>query len=128
MRLLLDTHAFLWWLEGDRRMSRRARALVANDGNEVYLSAASVWEITTKARLGKLPGATVVAADVPAAMFRQGFSPLSITAAHAQRAGSLPGPHRDPFDRVLIAQAQIEGTPIVSTDHVFDDYRVTRLW
>ena len=120
MRLLLDTHAFLWWLEGDRRMSRKARALIADDDNEVFLSAASVWEITTKARLGKLPRALAVAADVPAAMASQGFAPLSITTAHAQRAGSLPGPHRDPFDRMLVAQADLEGLPIVSMDAVFD--------
>ncbi|TMA70665.1 MAG: type II toxin-antitoxin system VapC family toxin [Deltaproteobacteria bacterium] len=86
----------------------------------VFLSAASVWEITTKARLGKLPRALAVAADVPAAMASQGFAPLSITAAHAQRAGSLPGSHRDPFDRMLVAQADLEGLPIVSMDAVFD--------
>ena len=128
MRLLLDTHAFLWWLDGDRRLSGRMRTLVADEENEVYVSAASVWEITTKARLGRLSGATTVAADVPAAMMSQGFATLSITAAHAQRAGSLPGPHRDPFDRMLVAQAQSEGLPVVSIDTVFDDYRVTRLW
>ena len=128
MRLLLDTHAFLWWLDGDRRMSRKARALVADNDNEVFLSAASVWEITTKARLGRLPRALAVAADVPAAMASQGFAPLSITTAHAQRAGSLPGSHRDPFDRMLVAQADLEGLPIVSIDAVFEEYRVTRLW
>ncbi len=121
-------HAFLWWLDGDRRMSRKARSLVADDDNEVFLSAASVWEITTNARLGKLPRALAVAADVPAAMASQGFAPLSITAAHAQRAGSLPGPHRDPFDRMLVAQADLEGFPIVSMDGVFKEYRITRLW
>ena len=109
-------------------MSRKARALVADDDNEVFLSAASVWEITTKAGLGRLPRALAVAADVPAAMASQGFAPLSITTAHAQRAGSLPGPHRDPFDRMLVAQADLEGLPIVSIDAVFEEYRVTRLW
>jgi len=128
VRLLLDTHAFLWWLEGDRRVSRKMRALIADEDAEVFLSAASVWEITTKARLGKLPRALAVAVDVPAAMASQGFVPLSITAGHAQRAGSLPGPHRDPFDRMLIAQADLEGLPIVSMDVVFEAYRVKRLW
>jgi PIN domain nuclease of toxin-antitoxin system len=128
VRLLLDTHAFLWWLDGDRRMRPKARALVADEGNEVYVSAASVWEITTKARIGKLPGAIAVAADVPAAIRSQGFTPLSMSVAHAQRAGSLPGPHRDPFDRMLIAQAAIEGLTVLSVDPVFDDYRVARLW
>jgi PIN domain nuclease of toxin-antitoxin system len=128
LRVLLDTHAFLWWLEGDRRMSRKARRLVASSETQVFLSAASLWEITTKARLGKLPRALAVAADVPAAMTGQGFAPLSITPAHAQRAGSLQGPHRDPFDRMLVAQAVLEGLAIVSMDRVFDEYPVTRVW
>ena len=92
------------------------------------MSAASVWEITTKARLGKLPGATDVAADVPAAIEAQGFVPLPITVRHAQRAGALVGPHRDPFDRMLIVQAQAEGVPIASNETRFDDYGITRLW
>ncbi len=128
MRLLLDTHAFLWWLDGDRRLSRRVRSLVLETGNEVLVSAASVWEVTTKARLGRLPEALPVAADVPACIASQGFTALSITADHAQRAGSLPGPHRDPFDRMLIAQAQAEGIAVASNDAIFDAYRVKRIW
>jgi PIN domain nuclease of toxin-antitoxin system len=128
VRLLLDTHALLWWLDGDRRLPARVRALVGEPANEVLVSAASVWEITTKARLGKLPGALDVAADVPACIESQGFTPLSITAHHAQRAGTLPGPHRDPFDRMLIVQAQAEGVPIASNETVFDEYGVSRLW
>ena len=95
MRLLLDTHAFLWWLDGDRRLPARVRALIGESANEVLVSAASVWEIATKARLGKLPGAMEVAADVPASIESQGFVPLPITVHHAQRAGSLPGPHKE---------------------------------
>jgi PIN domain nuclease of toxin-antitoxin system len=128
VRLLLDTHAFLWWLDGDRRLSRRARALVADTNSEVLVSAASAWEITTKARLGKLPGASEVAADVAACIASQAFSALDITVVHAQRAGGLAGGHRDPFDRMLIAQSQCEGLPLVSNDPIFDDYGVTRLW
>ncbi len=128
VRLLLDTHAFLWWLDGDRRLPRKTRLLIADADNEITVSAASVWEITTKARIGKLPGAAAVAADVPAAIAGQGFVSLPITATHAQRAGFLPGPHRDPFDRVLVAQSLIEGLPLVSADDVFDDYGIERLW
>lgn len=128
MRVLLDTHAFLWWLDGDRRLPARSRALVGDPGNDVLVSEASVWEITTKARLGKLPGATEVAADVPACIASQGFVSLPITVHHAQRAGALAGPHRDPFDRMLIVQAQAEGVPIVSNETIFDVYGVTRLW
>lgn len=128
MRLLLDTHAFLWWLDGDRRLSRKARALIADDRNTVLVSAASAWEISTKARLGKLPGAVDVAADIAGSMTAQGFSALDITILHAQRAGRLPGEHRDPFDRMLVAQAQLEDLPIVSDDGVFDGYGVGRIW
>ena len=125
---MLDTHAFLWWLDGDRRLPARVRALIGEPANEVLVSAASVWEITIKARLGKLPRATEVAADVPACIESQGFVPLSVTVHHAQRAGALVGPHRDPFDRMLIVQAQAEGVPIVSNEAIFDHYGVTRLW
>jgi PIN domain nuclease of toxin-antitoxin system len=128
VRVLLDTHAFLWWLDGDRRLSARARKVIGDPGTTVLLSAASVWEIATKFRLGKLPGAAEVATDVPACMASQDFTGLDITAVHAQRAGSLPGPHRDPFDRMLIAQAQIEGLPLVSIEDVFDRYGVRRIW
>jgi PIN domain nuclease of toxin-antitoxin system len=125
---MLDTHAFLWWLDGERRLPTRVRAPIGEPANEVLVSAASAWEIAIKARLGKLPRATDVAADVPACIESQGFVPLSITVHHAQRAGALVGPHRDPFDRMLIVQAQAEGVPIASNETIFDDYGVTRLW
>jgi PIN domain nuclease of toxin-antitoxin system len=128
VRLLLDTHAFLWWLDGDRRLSLKARRLIGNETNAILVSAASAWEITTKARLGKLPGAQDVAADVVGCIANQRFVPLDITVLHAQRAGALAGAHRDPFDRMLIAQAQLEDMAIVSDDSVFDDYGVRRLW
>lgn len=128
MRLLLDTHAFLWWLDGDRKLSRRARREIEKVETTVLISAASVWEITTKARIGKLPGALAVAADVAACIVGQGFSSLSITVDHAQRAGTLVGPHRDPFDRMLVAQALIEALPIVSNEAIFDGFGMTRVW
>ena len=128
MRLLLDTHALLWWLDGDRRLSLKARRAIASDSNSILVSAVSAWEITTKARLGKLPGASDVAADVAACVAGQGFSSLDITMLHAQRAGNLPGAHRDPFDRMLIAQSQIEDVALVSDDEAFDEYDVRRYW
>ncbi len=128
MRLLLDTHALLWWLDGDRRLSRRARSRLQDADNVVLVSAASAWEITTKARIGKLPGALDVAEDVAGAVASQGFTALDISILHAQRAGRLPGEHRDPFDRMLIAQAQLEDVPIVSNKTVFDAYGVSRVW
>ena len=94
----------------------------------MLVSAASAWEITTKHRLGKLPGAADVAADVRGSIAGQGFEALAITLADAERAGRLPGPHRDPFDRMLIAQALARDLPLVSNETLFDGYGVTRLW
>jgi len=128
VRLLLDTHAFLWWLDGDRQLSRRARTAIANEDNEVLVSAATAWELSTKARLGKLPGAVDVATDVAGCLGRQGFRDLPISVIHAQRAGSLRIDHRDPFDRMLIAQAQMEDLPIVSNERLFDECGISRIW
>jgi PIN domain nuclease of toxin-antitoxin system len=126
--LLLDTHALLWWLDGDERLSDRARAAIADMSRTILVSAASAWEITTKHRLGKLPGAGDVAHDVRRCVAGQGFEELAITLADAERAGRLPGPHRDPFDRMLIAQAHGRDLALVSNEALFDGYGVRRLW
>ena len=128
MRALLDTHAFVWWIADSKRLSETARDALADDTNEILLSAASAWEIATKYRLGKLPGGEALAVDVAGTIRRQGFEELAISIADAERAGRLPGPHRDPFDRMLIAQALARDLPVVSTDAVFDGYGVNRLW
>jgi PIN domain nuclease of toxin-antitoxin system len=128
VRVLVDTHAFVWWLEGNPRLSRRARSVLEREGNEIFVSAATAWEIATKARLGRLPFAPDVAADVFGAIIGQGFQPLDITTVHAQRAGWLPGHHADPWDRMLIAQAQAEGLAVVSNETRFDEYGITRVW
>ena len=128
MRLLLDTHALIWWLAGDRSLSAAAREAVADLDNDVFVSAASAWEITTKYRIGKLPEAHALAADVASAIASQGFVGLPITVLHGQAAGSLPGPHRDPFDRMLIAQATLGDLVLVSNEVIFDRYGVRRLW
>jgi PIN domain nuclease of toxin-antitoxin system len=126
--LLLDTHALLWWLDGDAQLPGTARAAIADPGRRVLVSAASAWEIVTKHRLGRLPGATAVAEDVAGCVAGQGFEALAITLADAERAGRLPGPHRDPFDRMLIAQAQTRDLALVSNEALFDAYGVRRLW
>jgi PIN domain nuclease of toxin-antitoxin system len=128
VRLLLDTHAFLWWLAGSAKLGTAARRAIGEDADEVFVSAASAWEITTKHRLGKLPSAALVAADVAAQVDDQGFRPLPIRLRHAEQAGRLPGPHRDPFDRVLIAQALSEDLTLVSNEQPFDAYGIHRLW
>ena len=127
MRVLLDTHALLSWVDDDRQLPAKARALIASFKTEVYVSAASAWEIATKVRIGKLAGAGAFAADFPARLQQLSFRELPITVQHGQRAGLLPGAHRDPFDRMLIAQAQAENMPINSKETVFDDYLVRRI-
>jgi PIN domain nuclease of toxin-antitoxin system len=128
MRVLLDTHALLWWLAGDRQLSRKAKAVIADEGNEVRVSAASAWEVATKYRLGRLPGAEVLALDFARQVERQGFTGLTITLDHAQRSGALGGGERDPFDRMLIAQAQAENLVLISREKHFDAYGITRIW
>jgi PIN domain nuclease of toxin-antitoxin system len=128
VRALLDTHALLWWLSDDPALSRPARKFIAETKNSAIVSAASAWDITTKIRLGKLPTAADLAADFVGYLEREGFELLPISPDHAIRAGLLPGPHKDPFDRMLIAQAQAESMPVVSNDLVFDSYGVRRIW
>jgi len=128
LELLLDTHALIWWLLGDPALSTKARSAIDDDSNTVFVSAASAWEITTKHRLGKLPGAASFAADLGAALASKGFLALPVNLLHGQEAGALPGPHKDPFDRMLIAQAMIENLTLVSNEKVFDAFGVKRLW
>ncbi len=128
MRALLDTHAFLWWLDGDERLSLTARDLIADERNIILFSAASAWEITTKVRIGKLPGAIEVADNLANSLLQQGFTELPITVNHAQRAGALPGLHKDPFDRMLIAQAHAENISLISNEKLFDQYAIQRIW
>ena len=128
MRVLLDTHAFLWWIADSARLSATACRVIADEGNDVVVSAASAWEIATKFRLGRLPGSEAAAAGIAGVIAGQGFEELAISVSDAQRAGLLPGPHRDPFDRMLIAQALAHDLPVVSIDAAFDPYGVNRLW
>ena len=128
MRLLIDTHALLWWLNDEPSLSRAARKATAESSNVLLVSAASAWEIATKVRLGNLPSAEELAADFQGFMLREGFTILDITANHAIRAGLLPGPLKDPFDRMLISQAQAESVPIITNERVFEAYGVRRIW
>ena len=128
MRVLLDTHAFLWWMAGDPRLVESARRAIADNDNDVLISAASAWEIATKHRLAKLPEADALADDIRGCIADQGFDELAVSVADADRAGRLTGPHRDPFDRMLIAQAQARDLVLVSNEKAFDRYGVRRLW
>ncbi|MCY3957540.1 MAG: type II toxin-antitoxin system VapC family toxin [Chloroflexi bacterium] len=128
MRILLDTHTFLWWLTESSRLSETVRRTIFDPSVEKLISAATAWEITTKHRLGKLPDADPIASDIPGAIAAQGFQELPLSVADAARAGALPGPHRDPFDRMLIAQALSRDLVVISNDAAFDRYPVRRLW
>lgn len=128
MRLLVDTHTFLWAISGDRRLSKRAHTALASLESEVFVSAASAWEISTKYRLGKLPEAHSLSGNIRQIVEQVGFRELAVTIEHGQRAGSIVGEHRDPFDRMLIAQAHAENLIIVSNDRVFDSYGIQRIW
>jgi len=122
--LIVDTHAALWFLEGDRRLSAVARALIENDRLDRRLSTASVWEVAIKRKLGTLKAP----ADFHEQLAKQGVSSLSITDAHVLRIADLPPHHRDPFDRILVAQAQVEDMSILSADRKLKAYDVTVLW
>ena len=128
MRMMLDTHAFVWWVAEPGRLPEAVYRLIADEANDVFVSAASAWEIAAKHRIGKLPDAAALALDVAGNVAGQGFEALAITVDDAERAGRLPGPHRDPFDRLLIAQSQARALGVVSNDRVFDGYGVNRLW
>ena len=128
MRLLLDTHAFIWWFAGSPQLPLVARRAIEDKDNDVFIGAASAWEIATKHRLGKLPEAEALALDITGTIASQDFKELSITVDDAARAGALTGPLRDPFDRMLIAQALARNLILISNEAPFDWYGVRRLW
>lgn len=128
MRLLIDTHPLVWWLAGDDALSPTAREAIADPGNEVFVSAATAWEIATRHRIGQMPEAAFLTGDAAAIITGQGFTELPVSLRHAQVAGSLPALHGDPFDRVLVAQAIVADLAVVSPEAVFDGYGVARLW
>jgi len=127
MPLLLDTHTFLWWVFADAKLSRRARSEIDGE-SEVFVSAVTAWEIATKFRIGKLPDAAVVADDIAGAIAAEGFAELPLSVRQAEHSGRLAGLLRDPFDRMLIAQAILGDLTLVSNERAFDRYGVKRLW
>ena len=116
MKLLLDTHALVWWFDGDHRMPQRVRTLVDADDASVFVSAASAWELTTKYRLGKMPEAAALVESFFDFIAQCKFESLPVTVEHGHRAGLLAGAHKDPFDRMLAAQAIIEDMGLVTAD------------
>jgi PIN domain nuclease of toxin-antitoxin system len=128
MRLLLDTHSFLWFISGSTNLSPTARTLIEDASNQPLLSAASLWEMAIKLSLGKLSLAQPFEVLIPQQMRLNGIKLLGIEIEHTAAVSKLPFHHRDPFDRLLIAQAMVEQMPIVSADTAFDTYPIKRLW
>ncbi len=128
MKLLLDTHTLLWWFMDDPLLSRCAREAIADENNDVFVSAASAWEIATKHRLGKLPEARDAYPRFEEMVARNGFATLAVSVRHGLRAGSYIDSHGDPFDRMLAAQAELEGLSLVSRDRIFARFPVQVLW
>lgn len=128
MKFMLDTHTWLWWLFNDSRLPSSMRAIIAEPDNQIFISAASAWEIATKFRIGKLPSAAVLVQDIDGWRQRCGFVELPVTIAHAQKAGAWANPHRDPFDRMLAAQSAIENLPLICTDPDLKSFGITLVW
>jgi PIN domain nuclease of toxin-antitoxin system len=128
MGVLLDTHALIWWVEGDERITPKLRRRIGQRRDEVFVSAASAWEIATKVRIGSLKLPKTLLSDFVEAIEFLGFVPLPITLKHGLDAGRLPGTHRDPFDRMLAAQARAEGLELVSRDPAFALLGIQTLW
>lgn len=128
MKLLLDTQCWLWWFSQPERLNEEAIAQIVDETNEVWFSVASVWEIGIKVAIGKLPLPEPIDDYISTRMIQLGARSLEINASHALQAASLPLIHKDPFDRMLIAQSQIEAMTLVSADSMFDRYDVSVIW
>ena len=119
MNYLIDTHIFLWWLFDDSQLDTTCREIIRNPAHRIFVSSVSAWEIATKYRIGKLPEAKQLIEQYSQILHQAKFIELAITSAHALRAGSLPIAHRDPFDRMIMAQAELESLPIITYDKAF---------
>ncbi|BAY99417.1 hypothetical protein NIES37_33990 [Tolypothrix tenuis PCC 7101] len=128
MRALLDTHAFIWWVTDDSQLSVTARNVIADSGNSLFLSVVSAWEIVIKNKLGKLALPEAVEQYIPTRLAMNRFESLPIQMSHVLQVASLPNIHRDPFDRILIAQSQVENLPIVTIDQQITQYAVPTIW
>ncbi len=128
MKILLDTHCWLWWITTPEKLGRESQQLIMDGHNDIFLSAASSWEIAIKYALAKLPLPEDPEKFIPPRLVRDAIKPLPINHTHALHVASLPRHHRDPFDRLLISQAQMERLPIMTVDKQFKDYDVECIW
>lgn len=128
MQVLLDTHSFLWWIGDDHQLSDKARSTIEDSSNQIFLSAASGWEIAIKTQLGKLTLPHSPEVFVSEQLQLNGFQPLSVSLSHSLHTASLPAIHRDPFDRILVAQSQVEKMAIITSDPLIQRYKVNTIW
>ena len=128
MRVLVDTHAFFWWILDRRELSAHARSIFADEDNQILVSAVVAWELATKARIGKWAEALPLATTVAEIIEQNRFLPFSVTVEHARGAGLLTGRHHDPFDRLLAAQSQIENVPLMTADPAFRSFGTAIIW
>ena len=128
MKALMDTHVFLWWITDDRRLPISVRGIIADGGNELLLSAASCWEIAIKANLGRIALPKRPDIFIPDQMALNAVQGLPVQASHALHIFNLPHLHRDPFDKMLVAQSQMEGLPIITSDPLIAQYNVKVVW
>lgn len=128
MKVLLDTHAFLWWVDDDERLSGAARRAIGSPRNDVLVSSVTAWEIATKAAAGRLTISQSAKRFIPTQLAANGFEVLPLQLSHALAGGDLPPVHRDPFDRLLVAQALVEKVPLVTGDRVLAGYPIRIIW
>jgi PIN domain nuclease of toxin-antitoxin system len=128
VKVLLDTHTFLWWNMDDLQLSKQARSIIASRNNEIYLSAASVWEIAIKTAKGRLSLPELPGDYVATRLKRYQFQPLAVQISHAAQVYELPPHHSDPFDRLLVAQCQLESMPLLTLDDNIRKYDIETLW
>jgi PIN domain nuclease of toxin-antitoxin system len=126
--MLLDTHAFFWWVTDDAKLSANARKAIGESANEAFVSAVVAWELSIKSQFGKWVAARPISQDIESILDENRFQPVAITMAHATLAGLLPSPHRDPFDRLLAAQAKIEELTLVTADRALRHFNIDVLW
>ena len=128
MKYLLDTHAFLWFVTDDNRLSSKAKSIIQDSNNEIYLSAASAWEISIKTKLGRLKLGKNLELFIVEQLTENSFGPLAITVSHSLYTEKLPQIHKDPFDRIMISQTKVENMVLITRDKEIREYKVSTVW
>ena len=128
MKYLLDTHAFLWFVTDDNRLSSKAKSIIQDSNNEIYFSAASAWEISIKKKLGRLKFGKNLESFIVEQLTENSFSPLAITVSHSLYTEKLPQIHKDPFDRIMISQSKVENMVLITRDKEIREYKVSTVW